>query len=132
MKNIEFEIPQNPNNKEIQKSENKSYESFNPEGELSGPSLRIFNATKKELGKLFEFGLKSIDENDDNELLSEINRHFFANRGMMENKIREWNAALSDVNRAAEKVEGEVAQNFARTIYGFITTESKIKDRFNN
>lgn len=98
--------------------------------ELSGPSLRIFNATKKELGMLFGFGLKDIDS--DLELMAEINRHFLGNEGRMGNKVLEWKSALSDINKDAEEVEKLMAKNFAKDIYEFITTESKIKNRFNN
>jgi len=98
--------------------------------ELSGPSLRIFNATKQELGKLFGFGLRDID--NDLELMTEINRHFLENDGRMGNKVLEWKSALSDINKDAEEVEKLMAKNFAKDIYEFITTESKIKNRFNN
>lgn len=98
--------------------------------ELSGPSLRIFNATKKELGSLFGFGLRNIDE--DAELMVEINRHFLENEGVMRNKVREWEAALMDVNKNAARTESDSAKNFANRIFEFITKESKIKDRFNN
>lgn len=125
-----FEVPQSRGQQ--QKIENKNSEPFDPEKELNRPSFRIVNAAKQELGKLFGFGLRSIDEVNDDELLNEINRHFFLNRGVMENKSGQWKTALSDINRDAAKIEKGLAENYAKEIFDFITTESKIKNRFNN
>lgn len=125
MENFNFEMNPGVKNNSIEsgsKSENKI--------ELTGPNLRIFNLTKKDLGMLFGFGLRSVES--DPELMEEINRHFLENDGVMGNKIREWETALSDVNRDAEMVEGALARNFANTIYSFITNESKIRNKYNN
>lgn len=131
MESIKFEIPKDQNPKK-QESENRNNIPFNPEVELNRPSLSIFNVTKAELGKLFGYGLRTIEQGGDAELMSEINRHFFTNRGKMEEMKRQWQMALSDVNKDAEKVEKQLAENFAQYIFDFITTESKIKDKFNN
>lgn len=125
MENFNFEMNPGVKNNSIE-SESKSENKI----ELTGPNLRIFNLTKKDLGILFGFGLRSVES--DPELMEEINRHFLENDGVMGNKIREWETALSDVNRDAEMVEGALARNFANTIYSFITNESKIKNRYNN
>jgi hypothetical protein len=98
--------------------------------EFDGPNLRIINFAKKELSMLFGFGLRSIDT--DAELMAEINRHFFENEGVMNNKIVEWKNALSDVNKDAAQVEDILAKNLAKQIYDFVVLESKIRDRYNN
>ncbi len=130
MENLDFNKTQSGGFNPAEKYTNKDTKPFDPETELSGPSLRVLNATKMELGKLFGFGLKDIA--DDTDLMAEINRHFFSNRGMMENKTREWKVALGDVNKDATKVEEQMAKNFAQSVFDFITIESKLKDRYNN
>jgi len=112
------------------KPENNVSENNEKEINLSGPEQRVINNTKKELGMLFGFGLRDIEE--DTELMEEINRQFLENNSYLGNKLREWNVALSDVNKDAQEVENLLAKNFAENIFSFITKESKIKSRFNN
>ncbi|MFA6183586.1 MAG: hypothetical protein WC682_00615 [Parcubacteria group bacterium] len=120
MENISFE-----------KSKPTVVESGKDKGlELSGPNKRIIELSKKELGKILGFGLKSIEE--DAELMEVAGKNFLENEGVLANKIMEWDKALSDINKDATIVESMLAKNFADSIANFIKEESKLKNRFNN
>lgn len=114
----------------FEKPKNNPIESSEQKIELSGPQKRVIDSAKKELSMMFGFGLRSIEE--DQELMEEINRQFLENEGYLENKKREWDVALSDVNRDAEEAENTLAKNLADGIFSFITKDSKLKNRFNN
>lgn len=114
----------------FEQPKNNPIENTEEKVELSGPQMRIIDFTKKELSMLFGFGLRNIEE--DQELMEEINRQFLKNEGYLENKKREWDLSLGDVNKDAGEMEKTLAKNLADSIFGFITKESKLKNRFNN